>query len=76
MSIYERYFDKTKSMYFTIKDEKLFDKYMKITEKGSNMIKNKFNSELIYYKKYLKAAKKFNTKESFQCFCILVILLS
>ena len=37
MSIYERYFDKTKSMYFTIKDEKLFDKYMKITENGSNM---------------------------------------
>ena len=37
MSIYERYFDKTKYMYFTIKDEKLFDKYMKITENGSNM---------------------------------------
>ena len=76
MSIYERYFDKTKYMYFTIKDEKLFDKYMKITENGSNMIKNKFNSELIYNKKYLKAAKKLNTKESFQCFCILVILSS
>ena len=76
MSIYERYFDKTKCMYFTIKDEKLFDKYMKITENGSNMIKNKFNSELIYNKKYLKAAKKFNPKESFQCFCILVILSS
>ena len=76
MSIYERYFDKTKYMYFTIKDEKLFDKYMKITENGSNMIKNKFDSELIYNKKYLKAAKKFNPKESFQCFCILVILSS
>ena len=37
MSIYERYLDKTKYMYFTIKDEKLFDKYMKITENGSNM---------------------------------------
>ena len=57
MSIYKRYFDKTKCMYFMIKDEKFFDKYMKIWEKVSNIIKNKFNSELIYNKKYLKVKK-------------------
>ena len=28
-SIYRRYFDKTKCMYFVIKDEKCFDKYIK-----------------------------------------------
>ena len=28
MSIYKRYFDKIKCMYFVIKDGKLFDKYM------------------------------------------------
>ena len=47
---------------------------MTIWEKVSNMI-TKINSELIYNKKYLKAGKRFNTKESFQCFYIPVILL-
>ena len=50
MSIYERYFDKTKYMYFTIKDEKLFDKYMKITEKVSNMITFLARSEISFLK--------------------------
>ena len=45
-------------------------KYMKIWKKVS-----KFDSELIYHKIYLKAKKKINTKESFQCFCIPVIFL-
>ena len=57
MSIYKRYFDKTKSMSFMIKDEKFFDKYMKIWEKVSNIIKNKFNSELTCNKQYLKSEK-------------------
>ena len=39
MSIYKRYFDKTKCMYFMIKDGNIFDKYMKIWEKVSNIIK-------------------------------------
>ena len=39
MSIYKRYSDKTKNMYFMIKDEIFFDKYMTILEKVSNMIK-------------------------------------
>ena len=40
------------------------DKYMTIWEKVGNVTK-KINSELIYNKKYLKAEKRFNTKESF-----------
>ena len=42
MSIYERYSDKTNRMrmYFMIKDENIFDKYMTLCEKVSNMIKN------------------------------------
>ena len=39
MSIYKRYFVKTKSMYVMIKDENFFDKYIKIWEKDSNIIK-------------------------------------
>ena len=50
--------------------KKIFDKYLTIWEKVSNIIK-KINNELIYkkylkkYKKYLKAEKRFNTKESY-----------
>ena len=47
MSVSKRYSDKTKCMYFMIKDEIFFDKYMKICEKVSNIIKQ-INSELIY----------------------------
>ena len=43
---------------------------MEIWEKVSNIIKNKFNSELTYNKKYQKSKIKFNTKEIFQCFYI------
>ena len=53
--------------------KKFFDKYMTVWEKDSNIIK-KINGELIYNKKYLKAEKRFNSKESFQCFYIPVIL--
>ena len=53
--------------------KKIFDKYMTVWEKDSNIIK-KINGELIYNKKYLKAEKRFNSKESFQCFYIPVIL--
>ena len=74
MIIYKRYSDKTKCMYFMIKGENLVDNYMTIWEKFSNIIINKFNSELIYNKKYLKAEKRLNTKESFQFFYIPVIL--
>ena len=39
MSIYGRDCDKTKCMYFLIKDENIFDKYSEIQEKVSNIIK-------------------------------------
>ena len=58
-----------------IKDENFFYKYMNIWEKVSNVIKNRFNSEIIYNKKYIKAEKKANTKESFQYFYILVTFI-
>ena len=45
-----------------------FDKYITILEKASDLTK-KINS-----KKYLKPEKRFNTKESFRCFYIPVIL--
>ena len=41
---------------------------MSVWEKVGNIIIKKINSELIYNKKYLKAGKRFNTKESFQMF--------
>ena len=75
MSMYKRYSDKTNSMYLMIKVESFFDKYMIIWGKFSNKIKKKFNSELIYNKKYLKTEKGLNTKESFQCFYIPVMLI-
>ena len=34
-----------------MKEEKVFIKYMEILEKVGNIIKSKFNSELIYSKK-------------------------
>ena len=75
MSIYKRYSDKTKCIYFMIKDEKRFGKYMIIWEKVSNTRKKKKNvSEITYNKKYLKPGKRFDMKDGFQCFYIPVIL--
>ena len=37
---------------------------MKILEKVRNIIKNKFNSKLMYSEKYLKAEKKKTQKEA------------
>ena len=39
MSAYRINFNKAKFMYFMIKEEKVFDKYMEIWEKLSNVIK-------------------------------------
>ena len=73
MTMHKGYSDKTKCMYFIV-FLKIFDKYMTIRERVSNIIEKKFKSELIYNKKYLKAERRFNTKESFQVFYIPVIL--
>ena len=42
-------------MYFLVKCEKCFDKFNELWEKVTNIIKQKFNRELIYNKIYLKA---------------------
>ena len=44
-------------------------------KKVSNVLKTNFKSQLIYNKFYLKAEKRFNTKESFQCLYAPVILI-
>ena len=41
MSIYKRYSDETKCMYFMKKDGKIFDKYVIIWENVGNIIKQK-----------------------------------
>ena len=51
-----------------------FDKYNKIWQKVSNIIK-KINSGLLNNKKYLKAIKKINKKEKIHCDCARVILI-
>ena len=45
MIIYKRNFDENRCIYFFIKKEKVFIKYMEILEKVSIIIKIKFNSE-------------------------------
>ena len=50
-----------------------FNRDMTIWKNFSYIIK-KNNSELICHKKYLKAEKRFNTKDSIQCFYVPVIL--
>ena len=62
-------------MCFMIKEEKGFDKHNEICEKVSHITKTKFNNELTYNKTYIKTESKIHTKESFQCFYILVILI-
>ena len=63
MSRFKTYSNKTKYMCFMIEDEKSCDKYMKIWEKFSHVLKTNFNSELIYNKTHLKPEKRFNTKK-------------
>ena len=48
MIIHKRNFHENRCTYFLIKKEKVLIKYMEILEKVCNIIKNKFNSELIY----------------------------
>ena len=47
MIIYQINFDQNRRIYFLIKEEKVFIKYMETLEKVSYTIKNEFNSELI-----------------------------
>ena len=43
-------FDENRRIHFLIKKEKVFIKYIDILEKVKNIIKSKFNSELMYSK--------------------------
>ena len=47
---------------------------MEILEKVNNIIENKFNIELIYSKKYLKAEKR-NITGGFQCLYLPITLI-
>ena len=67
MSSYRIDFDETESTYFMIKEEKFFDKYMKIWEKVTNIIQ-KLMVNLYIVKNVSNSWKTFNTKETFQCF--------
>ena len=51
-SAYRGDFDKTKYMYFLIKDNKWLEKFFEIWEKVKNSIKNEFDSEHEYNEKY------------------------
>ena len=67
-------------MYFMIKDENIFDKYLTIWEKVSNTIK-KINSKLVCNNKYLKAEKKKPTQNKpfnffINQYCCLIQLIS
>ena len=67
MSAYRIDFDENECMYFMIKEENVFDKYMNIWEKVNN-IEKKINSELIYSKKYLIAKKHSTQKKALNIF--------
>ena len=51
LSAYRRDSDKTKYMYFLIKDNELLKKYNEIWNKVSKVIKKGFDSEPVYYDK-------------------------
>ena len=75
MIIYKRKFGENTRIYFLIKKENAFIKYVEVLWKVRNIIKNKFNSELIYSKKYLKVEKNINSKRGFQCLYAPVLLI-
>ena len=63
MSANRRDFDKTKYMSFLMIEYELLEKFNEIWEKVKNSIKKKFDSELVYNEKYLKAKiKSYNGK--------------
>ena len=71
MSAYRRNFDKTKCMYFLLKDEKLLEKYNEVWKKVSNIIKNEFDRKFVCDEKYLKTKIKSYNEKSTQMFLII-----
>ena len=66
---FRRDLDKTKYLYFLIKDEKLLEKYNE--KKVSNIIKKEFHSKLVHDKQYLKTKKSLIVEKSTQGFPII-----
>ena len=62
VSRYRKNYSETKYMSFLKKDGELLQKYNKIWDEVSHIIKKEFDSEPVYNEKYL-AAKKNLTKE-------------
>ena len=58
MIAYRRDFDETKCMSFLIKHYELMEKYTKIWDKVSKVIKKRFDSESVYKDKCLKTKIK------------------
>ena len=73
--------DEDECMSFSKKDKEFVEMCNETLEKVRNIVKIKFNSELIYSKEYLKAEKKIynkniNTKECSWCIYISAILIN
>ena len=63
MSAYRTNFDETKCISFLLKNKKLSEKYNAIWKTHSNITKNKFDSNPVYNKKYVKMKiKSYNEK--------------
>ena len=88
MSGYAKSFNEPKHLSFLIKYDELPEKYNKIWDKVSNSIKKGFDSEPVYYGKYLKIKMQSYegeistmihddgiSKESSHCVYLLVILI-
>ena len=55
MNAYATYFDKNnKDINLLVNDKEILKKYLEIKDKIKSLIKNKFNSELVYNDKYIK----------------------
>ena len=87
MSANRKDFNKTKSIPFLIKHEKLLEKYNEFWKKDKNILKKEFDSKPVNNEKYLKTKikpcnGKISTnfcnnkisKEGSQCVCLPVIL--
>ena len=57
MSAYGKHFDETKHVSFSIKSDKLLEKYNAIWKKVKNSLKKEFDSQPLYNEKYLKKDK-------------------
>ena len=68
MAICKRNFDENRCIYFSIKEEKVFIKYVEILENVGNIIKKKFNSELMIVKNILKLEKNNKHKRRLSIF--------